>query len=255
MWIFYSVLIISGAASLFWFAYINIQQKRLKDTLYTITKVVQTSQVKEALPTVYLAECMNLSSNMPTNIDTFDTADSQQQLLQSPAISSATVKRIFPDTIHVDYTTYEPIAYIADFYNAAIDAHKILFPIKPFFSPKRLPEIYLNIDALTLSWNDAINHDALDLAINLLQYLSPLQHLFNIQTIDVSNAYANSCGRREIIITLNNPASTHILRLNSQHYQQALSNYLALRNNLPDSSPSLVIDLRLPQLAYLSPLP
>ena len=67
-----------------------------------------------------------------------------------------------------------------------------------------------------------------------------------IRRIDVSNAYAASCGRREIVITLDDlienddnddaffSTQKRILRLGTNNYTTAIANYLVLREYLRD---------------------
>lgn len=106
-----------------------------------------------------------------------------------------------------------------------------------------------------------------------------MQDLFNVRRIDVSNAFEESLGRREIILYAEDEVlATHLekelhfifprlIRLSTKNYAQELANYLKLREQLlekeqkqltiPDSEkcrvvyPQKVIDFRIPQLAFI----
>ena len=97
--------------------------------------------------------------------------------------------------------------------------------------------------------------------------------LFFVKKIDVSQAYAPSLGKREIVVVLENEIclegegrialSTHFLRLSLKNFIKETSNYLKLREHLLEadkqemaiegakSVKEKVIDLRLSQLAFI----
>ena len=82
----------------------------------------------------------------------------------------------------------------------------------PFFSPKNLPEIYIGLgpfgtpaEALSkpvAEWNQPLRGKYIELALKLLDLLGDpnVQELMSVKRIDVSNAFAESYGTREIIV-------------------------------------------------------
>ena len=223
---------------------------------------------------------MGLSFDNPTSLREFDAKSAELQLLQSPVIQSAKVQTIQPNIVYIDYTVRQPIAWIYDYLNVAIDRDGFLLPVYPFFSPKNLPEIYLGLPLTkkgeNFPWNQPVKGKSIELAFSLLQLLQTYgTDLFILKRIDVSQAFAESYGRREIVLQVENEVSVekngvletiqipHILRLSTKDYPKELANYLQLRVNLlekeeiklySDSSLSIkerVIDLRIPQLAYI----
>lgn len=251
------------------------RNEKLLSPAYQITAIIQTGPEKEALKTSYLAELLGLSQDKPTQLYAFNTKKAEAKLLSSPLIASAKVERLPPSTLYIDYEVRKPVAWLADFNNMAIDLQGNLFPVAPFFSPKRLPEIYLGLPA-NAGWQ--IKSAPFDLALEILQFLetAPWKEGLRIQRIDVSNAFAPSLGQREVVLFTEEELSVRkgeeeivcvfpkILRLAPKEYTQQLGNFFALRRSMMEDyrrqiatlqqggrfAPRIV-DLRIPQLAFV----
>lgn len=241
-WIVGSTLFVTGGTYSALNAHFKTEQKKLVDPNYKIARIIQTGPQKEALNSVYLAELMQISADMPVSIAKFDPTAAEKRILSSPVIQEAKVKIIEPDTVHVDYTVRQPIAWLYDFENAAIDEAAVPFPISPFFSSKNLPEIYLGIDRI--EWNKPIHCKQVDLALKILKLVA-----FPVRRLDVSKAFADTYGHREIVLITEDGGITRALRLSLNNYPQELGNYLTLRDSLP-ATPQ-VIDMRIPSLAFI----
>lgn len=247
----------------------------LENEKYRIRAIIQTGPEKEALKTVYLAELLGLSSDVPQQLYALNPKKAEVLLKQSPLIADAKVKRMPPSTLYIDYEVRKPLAWLADFKNTAVDADGHVFPVAPFLTPKRLPEIYLGTPTLD-GWK--IDGPAFSLAIEILHFLekAPWTEGLIIQRIDVSNAFAPSLGTREVVliteeeITLRKPQGEivcvfpKILRLAPKDYQQQLNNFFTLRRTMMDDYKKQlasvqsggkfaprIIDLRIPQLAFV----
>lgn len=261
------------------------RKERSLDPKYHIHTIVQTGIEKEALKTSYLAELLSLSRDRPVSLYTFQTEIAESQLLQSPLICEAKVRKVFPDRICIDYEVRRPIAKIADYENVAIDTDRFLFPLAPFFSPKEIPEIYLGLpdfhappDSLGRSggkWLEPLENPFIDLAFEILHFLERVQQRegMKIKRIDVSNAFAPTLGLREIVLiteeefllpqggVANFPK---ILRLSPKDYPQQLASFFLLRRRMEADyrrqcaslqtsmrfSPRIV-DLRISHLAFV----
>ncbi len=249
--------------------------EKLQSGVYQISSIIQTGPEKEALKTSYLAELLGLSADIPMQLYGLNLKKAEQQLTSSPLIANAKVKRLPPSTLYIDYEVRKPIARLSDFNNTAIDREGYLFPIDPFFSPKRLPEIYLGLPANT-GWH--VKSPYFDLALEILQFLetAPWKEGLRIKRIDVSNAFAPSLGQREVVLFTEEELSVRkengevicvfpkILRLAPKDYTQQLSNFFALRRTMMEDYRKQVatleeggrfapriIDLRIPQLAFV----
>jgi hypothetical protein len=249
-----------------------------KDTLRAI---VQTGPQKEALKTSYLAELLDLSIDRPISCNRFNLKEAREKLLASPVIKEAEVTIKEPGVLYIDYTTRQPIVLLSDYENIALDQERVPFPLAPFFSPKNLPKIYLGTKK-QIQWNEPLSGKKIELAFEILKLVEGpiISELFNVQCIDVSNAFQESYGKREIVLATQDEvylseqsqeyhyALPRLLRFSTKRYTQELSNYLKLREELLEKErlqlelsqdttststlvcPVKIIDFRLPQIAF-----
>lgn len=277
-----STLLISGSTFGTFLYYRHFREVQRSDPSNHIVAVVQTSPHAEGLKTSYLAELMGLSVDQPRNLFQFRTSDAVKQLLASPVIKEASVRKIRPGTVHVDYVARKPIAYLGDYVNAAMDGEGTVFPFKPFYSPKRLPELYLGLWNSTLEegalhWGETIRGKEIELAYQLLDevpaYLPEKETLLRI---DVSHAFSQSDGQREIVLILEERVTRNvegrtvqciyprIIRMRPDTYAKQLGHYQALSRyfgrkglEVPKGgegavwrSKTVIVDMRLSDLAF-----
>lgn len=274
-----SVFLVSGSAFLGWAYLVHVRQLRAADDNYKVVAVIQTGPEKEALKTVYLEELLGLSVDRPFNLYSLDTQEMEKVLLESPLIKKVSVKKIKPGTLYIDYSIRQPVAYIGDYTNTAIDADRTLIPFKPFFTPKKIPEIYLGLDLPTQRlWGESVSGDRIILAFKLLDEISQLfsSEMTYIRKIDVSKAYADSYGQRQVVVVIEDwferefegrsilCICPRILRLSTAHYHRELEYFMVLKDYfrqqemeqiVDDTLPvvkadPMTIDMRIPQLAF-----
>lgn len=249
-WILISILLVTGSSAVVLFFFLKWQHKQKTDPKYLITTIVQTGPEKNALTTEYLAEILGLSRNRPAHLMRFDVKRAETALTRSPLIKRAKVSVIKPQTVYIDYTVRKPLAWIFEYENTAIDEEGYLFPVYPFFTPKQLPELYLGLIPFGKSvemgergpgqWNVPLQGKYVTLGIDLLKRTRNL----NIRRIDLSNAYAETLGSREIVIYLEDEILTikqqketlgiipRLIRLSTKDYLKELGNFFQLRENL-----------------------
>lgn len=244
-----------------------------------ISYIIQTGPQKEVLISDYLTQLLGLSLDKPTLFSSFNQEEAKAALMKSPLLSEVSIKKIKPNMVYVDYTVRKPLVWSFDFFNAALDREGVIIPMHPFFSPKKMPEIYFGEKGLKESGDLAFGSNVkgyyVDLAFSVLELLLDKgKDLFFVKRIDVSEALASSLGRREIVVIIENElyqkpqgapvVSCHFLRLTPKQYSQEIGNYLKLREHLLESetqeeglSPikSKIIDLRLPQFAFIEASP
>ena len=245
-----------------------------------INYIIQTGPYKEALHSDYLMEILGLSTDCPVSYASFNPEVMQKKLLHIPIIKEALIKKIKPNSVFVDYALRKPVVWAVDFVNAALDREGTLFPMHPFFSPKKIPKIYIGkagLDSLNgLKFGHSLQGPSLTLAFLVLDYLQEVgKDLFFVKKVDVSNAFIKNLGKRELVVIIENEiyvqnqvkpiVSTHFLRLSPRRFQEEISNYKKLRSflleaerqeavTLPSANNSLkpkVIDMRLEQLAFV----
>jgi cell division septal protein FtsQ len=268
-----------------------IKLKHIHHEKFTIAAIAQTCSNDECLKTVYLAELLDLSVDKPCNFYQFDVKNAQKRLESNPLIKSASIRKVPPKTIYVDYTLRKPIAFLGDYTNTAIDIDGFLFPFKPFFTPKQLPEIcvglnyfkstFENSDSDTGCWGCPLQGARGNLALEI--YKIVMQHCCKksstrLLRIDTSKACSLSYGQRQIVIMLEDRILRErgrqsvlyiypkILRLSTSDTNQQLANYVTLNKKLLEESlnstvkseakvihmPATIIDLRIPSLAFIT---
>jgi hypothetical protein len=273
LWILVSTLFISGSAFMGWLYFLHLKERRIHDEQYHIVAIIQSTPLADALKTVYLAEILDLSLDRPINLYQFNTSEAVQILLRHPLIKSATIKKILPGTLYIDYQMRVPVAYVGDLSNTAIDEEGYLLPFRPFFTPKRLPTLYLGLEKKECQWGNCLkNLPSLTLAFGLLEQFKELkEEKYNLKQVDVMQALADSYGQRQVILMVeecvqedNSSAKRQIyLRLSSDHTEQDLTNFRTLMNvefekkdvlfakaNAQDHHP-IIIDFRIPHLAFI----
>ena len=261
-YILLSILIVTGGTTFTVGYYRQKIAAKKQDPAYDIEALLQTTPGKESLKTIYLAELLGLSIDQPTNLYNFNTKEAKRRLLSLRAVSEVQVKKIPPSTIYVDYTLRQPIAFLGDVSNTALDHSGTLFPFTPFYTPKRLPKVYLGTN-VPFAWGDKLRGPHAQLAFELLSLLNELaegQDLV-VKEIDVSHAFSPSYGQRHIAVVIDEYYSdtsgyttqTRTLRLSPKHIAEGITNYAKMRTHLNENiSKEAVIDLRIPRLAFLA---
>lgn len=163
-WIIASILVITcpSYAIMKWV----LSTQRTKDAAFVLRRIIQTGPQKEALKTEYLAEWLGLCSDLPCNVKHFTPHSvekqtsgaftqlkqglfsraryncrlAKQRLLKSPLISRAEVKWIKPETLYIDYTIRQPIAWLEDYDNIVFDKEGFPFPLPLFLLPRICPQ-------------------------------------------------------------------------------------------------------------------
>ena len=254
-------LILGGSmmlvASLFFsgrYLYDYILHSRFEDERYNIQYIYGASATSDAIDTSYLAELLNLSQDSPTNIYAFSERHGEALLKQTPIFQEVHLKKKMPDALSVKYVLREPVASIGGYQNTVIDSSGVPFPLRPYFSPKNLPRIFL--PDVTVEYGVSIVSKPLNQALFILHMLEG----FTISLIDMRYVSAGSLGKRSITVVFQNEHSRHFVRLPVKEYQTALSNYLEMRGELlvqerDQQKEETVVDLRLPGYGYVSSLP
>lgn len=269
LWIFLSTLFVSGFTWMGWLYFLHLKETRRQDTQYQVIAIVQSSPHKESLRTVYLAELLDLSIDQPVNLYQIDTTKAEKKLLESTLIKNVSVKKIRPGTLFVDYTMRIPIAYLGDYTNTAIDEDGYLFPFSPFFTPKKLPTIFLGLEELDKKWGESIsNHPGIEIAFNVLKAFQDQVKTgkTELKKIDVTQTFSESFGQKEIVVLVEEifsegQAESYYLRMNPTNYQDHIGNYFVLRDHLINNNKEKkldkkekepgVIDFRVDHLAFL----
>lgn len=256
LYIALSIFIFSALPTLFTIHYHHLQEKEKSNPKHNIAQIIQTGPVCSAIKSEHLEELLGLSTDQPINLFTYDLKKGEERLLKSAVIEKAKLFIEAPNSLGVDYVAREPIACIGDYSNLVIDQKGFLFPLTPYYTPKRLPQIYLGIQIKPFAYGELCDLKW-DVAKNILLYLKELNIKgLSISKIDVSKIRADSMGKREIVLTLLDQLGgknyIRYLRLSSENYIEEIDHFLSLKQlTLADD---LIVDLRLLPNAYLMPV-
>lgn len=270
---------VSGTAvGVFWYLQ-EIQNKKEHNPQFTIVALAQSTQSGEPLKSAYLAELLGLSTDQPQNLYQFNSREAMQRLLESALIKTGSITKIKPGTLLIEYEGRQPVAFSGDFTNTAIDKDGFLIPFKPFFTPKKLPNLILGEQEEEQGkWGKPMQSSKAKLALDAFRTLQnaiigePLQLI----QLDVSRAHSLSFGQREIIVLMEEKKEDEkklsvtpiYLRMSPHNYRQEFANFLAMRSQLVRESEGekveeikgrvqnkpLLIELRVPQLAFVTSL-
>lgn len=225
--------------TLFYFCLSYFEKREVPKT--PIKVIAQTGPLKEGLKTDYLAELLDLSSDHPKCLEIEEV---EKTLLKSPMIKTVSASYLNPETLYIDYTVRTPSFILLDIENRALDDEGIAIPLTPYFTPKKLPELYLGLqkpEEFTQVYSQKKRH----LTHKLQQILSP-----DLVRVDLSHVEESSLGKEEIVVVVKPKDKYHYLRLPTKGFEKQLSHYLSLKEKIEEEE--LIIDLRLSDLAYLT---
>ncbi len=266
LWIFLSVMAVTGGATLGWLYYLHWIHVKQGDSAFNIEVIAQTYSPGERLETEYLAELLNLSKDRPVNLYSLNPRFAEEKLRSNPLIKKARVQKIKPGTVHIDYRIRKPAAYLGDYTNTAIDEEGVLIPFLPFFTPKKLPKFYLG-EELTEVWGRRLCGEKYLLCQTLLDRFSALG--MTVKSIDVSRIDLPSFAEREVIAHIEDSVEKDnafvivpmILRLSPHSCIRVLDDFSALwereAKKIADTDenfirqPVKIIDLRVDSLAFI----
>lgn len=257
LWIAFFTIVFSGSATFALLYYLHYQAQRSHDPKYNITAVVQTCIDGPTIPNGYFTELLRLSADRPMNLYKLNAREAERRIMRCSMIQSVTVRKVRPSTLFITYTSRKPIAYLADSNNTMIDAEGHVFPVEPFIGRTKLPKLYIGTDSIhKIKWGAKLDASNVLLGIKLLQLLQ--EKGAQVHYLDVSLIDAPSSGKQQIIVMLkleNN--AKHLLRLTPENYLKEYADYQVLKDYFlaKDDKMSRVVDLRIPQLAYIKEIP
>jgi hypothetical protein len=243
-----ATLLVSGSASAFLLFFHFQHYLHGKSDLYHIKSIVQTGPIYEQLPTVAIAEMLELSADKPTNIYDFSVSEAKRKLRQTHLFKEMVIKKMVPSTLYIDYSLKQPIATLGEMTNTSVDEEGSLFPTLPYFTPKKLPEIFLNVPFPKQLWGKCIEKKKMEIICNILSHLKA----FSVLRIDLAAMDDPSLGRQEIVVMVRSGRAIRTLRLNPSDYENELKSYIALEKTvLLGADKSHIIDLRIPMVGYI----
>lgn len=223
--------------------------KMWKEKEAPIQKIAVISRSVETIPIAYFSQLLGLSSDQPLSFRDFSVKKAEASLEKTGLFKKIKATLIKKDTVFIDYALRTPIALCAEKENTALDEEGMFFPLFPFYTPKKLPLVTIGFDSEKKKWGESLAEDKRILIGNLLSAFPDEK----VEEIDLSQSQALTLGKREIVAVLSKEGYTHTLRLTPRNYQEQIPHYHRLsREILKDHKQSVVIDLRLTQVAFFT---
>jgi len=218
---------------------------------YRLKKIIAKTSSTYELPLDHLEGFLGLEDKV--YYGEFNGTELSEKLRSSPVVASAEVRIVKPDIIFIKYSCFEPLAYVLDIDNSAIDSTGTIFPVYPYYTPKKIPELFLGISDI-LEWKDKLNGAKIDLALYILSFLSQEDDYSDVDilALDVSGLSSSLAAERQIILKLLVDDKINILRLDANNYLKGLGHYLSIRSHLTKLNYSnITIDLRFDEMAFV----
>lgn len=240
-----STFCLSGGSTATYLFYRYTQRLHRTNTGSVIQVIVQATAEYAPLQATYLAEVLELSQDMPVNLSQFEIDEAYERLRATHFIREALIKKIKPNILYVEYAVRKPIAFLGDYTNTVMDEEGVFVPYLPFYSPRSLPEIYLGAKAPPNPWGERAESKYVEWARAILARFETGV----LKRIDFSQCESPSSGTRQIVLTLEEGT---LLRLTPKNYAQELTYYFIISDRMEERVRSSVIDLRNPEVAYIT---
>lgn len=241
--IFIWTLMVSGSVTLTWLYYLQWKQNRGMDPHYTLRYLKQSGPGAGLLPSEYLAELCALSQDEPSNYYLHNLKAAEKRLQDSPLIVRATLKRIYPDTLEVWLELPRPVAILANWSGVLVTREGTFFPAIEGWDWKDLPLVRLSGEDRP-EWKMKTDDPTWDVARLLMDLLDDPRFPLRPKVIDVSQVFAESCGREELVLEVEDEGYRRCLRLDPKNLGQNLGDYLVLREHFQGKK-YRTVDLRL----------
>ena len=241
--LFHEVMTIIAISSCFWGALFGAlwwhsrrQQQRQGDERFTIKRLASRSMTQDRLPLSVLSELLDVSAKNPCSLFAIQPEIARRRLLGCPAVEQASVWRLLPGTLGVEYALRSPVAAIAGLKNIGVDRCGTVFFLFPFYAPKHLPSLVVPLPkARTLSEVQRafrLSKEA-PIGLQLLEKVQRVVGSYNIavESLDVTRLREHSVFRREVVVVLSS-----LFAKDKRVYTSQSENHLYARPTPRDSA-------------------
>ncbi len=271
----------------FYFRYIG--KRKSADAQLSVRVIAQHCYSKEPLLALHLSEMVGLSVDKPVHLYGIKKELLEARLRSFPIVKEASVRLLEPGVVFIDYSLREPIAFLADYENRALDDEGYIFPVLPYLAPKILPELILGSSLLQEEVEQEVHKSSstfvskvpkvqgmhIKLAFSILQYLKQQYSHRGIRVlfVDVQKAFLPSADQEIVLGFMSN--KQYLVRINSSFWKEGIQRFFflyplyiesalkkqALKQNSSlkpaplltwTATDQVIVDLRMPKLANIS---
>lgn len=214
-----------------WLFYKHLMQKKRLDPIYIVTTIESKTEGDEILRPEIIAEWLNLSVERKVNLYAIDLRKAAALLKKQMIVRKVAVTRKPPSVLAIEAEIRKPVAFVGERSNIALDKEGNVFPFHPFYTPKKLPKLYIG------------KKENFTIAQKVLEWFIEKGLLESVDSIDVRSAKALSLGEREVVVVI----SGRYGRLNPEALDEGLERFMRL-SHLKEA----VIDLRVEGMALVT---
>lgn len=214
-----------------------------------IEYIAVRSESSFSLPRDLLQYLLCLSSHEKRDLSLLDVHAVEDRVLRCPALEKVQIRRLFPNTLVVDYALKKPVFQVGSASDLLVDKEGSVFRRSPYFPFLSLPFLSFSHSEARTSLVQAIGNNKV-LFSCCVALSSAFQELgFSVDEIDAEDALALGFFRREIRLTASRNAKTISVRLPVQEPVKLMRRVSLILERFPEYSGE--IDLRFPDVAYL----
>lgn len=178
------------------------QSRRVKNEHFVLRRIAARSKTVDRIPLSLLCSLCELREGMP--LFSLHPSDVLSRLRACPAFSYARVWRLLPGTLGIEYALRVPVGFLGGFKNVAFDEKGNLFFLLPFFPPKKLPQIILDLQrppSFDKLQEEVSQSHEMKVALRMLPVLKAFaaRRKMALECIDLSKRNHPNIFRREII--------------------------------------------------------
>lgn len=234
-------------------AYLYLFGKKYQRPVLLKALIQKTPTIDQLSPR-FFSDYLGLSPlGQPLILKRLDAVKIQNRLKEFPVFKSIEAEFTPLGELCVSYDLRRPLFELYDYKNCGLDKEGFITPLVPFYSPKKLPQIYLGLKQL--SWDEPHN---ISQALDIVDFFEKNQFQgINLKRIDLSRLNHKLISHREIIVIVSVGNVDHYLRIHPSLIQKALVRYVSifLEPKLKKTiSKSCVFDARISKFATIKNL-
>ncbi len=220
----------------------------------TLTTLVQKTPTRTYLSPRFFSDYLALSpKGQKITLSLLDVKKIEKKLAAFPLFAHIEAKISNSGELILSYELREPRFFLGDFSDLGLDKGGRVIPLKPFFSPKILPCVWLGLHKI--DWTRAY---LIEKAVEVALFFEDTTYRnFQLESIDLSRLDHPITAHHEIIVKVLHFGNVHYLRIHPDRIAQALKRYAKIfdEDSLQNySRSSFVFDARIKKFATLKVL-
>lgn len=190
-----------------------------------LTTLIQKTPTRQTLSPRFFSNYLGLNpQGKNLAIKRLDIDKINKKLKSFPIFKSIDAEMTKEGALQVSYFLRNPEYQLKDYSHCGVDEEGFIVPLTPFYTPKKLTQIFLGLEQLTF-----LKAHHITLANQVMDFfrLHQLDQL-TVAMIDLSKMKAAIKSHQEVIVTVEFLDKKHYLRLHPHYINKALIRYVSL---------------------------